>query len=144
MKSVPNFVKGAFRGALKISLEEIWRGQVAGNEETIRGWKLFLLLPRMLLCRLPRGGLIPRKRLDERLATFTAGDWVHLVETVVGICTVGSQAQFRRRRRGRNQDVENRAARALHFTQMVELSFACQALEACPVAPGDESTRAKK
>ena len=49
---------------------------------------------------------------------------------VVGICIVGCQAQFRRRWRGRNQDVENRAARALHFTQMVE--------------PGDESTRAKK
>ena len=145
MKSVPNFVKGAFRRVLKISLEEILRVQVAGNEEvTIKGWKLFFLLPRMLLCRLPRRSLIPRKRLEERLATFTAGELGQFGGDVVGIGTVGSQAQFRRRRRGRNQDVENRAARALHFTQMVELSFACQALEACPVAPGDESTRAKK
>ena len=77
MKSVPGFMKGAFQGALKISLEEIRKGQVARNAETsTRGWKLFVLLPRMLLCRPPRGGLIPRKRLEERLAAFNAGDWV--------------------------------------------------------------------
>ena len=82
MKSVPGFMKGAFRGALKISLEEIIRkGQLASNvETTTRGWKLFMLLPRMLLCRPPRGGLIPRKRLEERLAAFNDGDWVTLIE----------------------------------------------------------------
>ena len=80
MKSVPNFMKGAFRGALQISLEEVKREQVAGNEDlTTIPWKLFFLLPRMLLCRLP--GIIPQKRLEERLATFSAGDRAHLVET---------------------------------------------------------------
>ena len=71
MKSVPGFMKGAFRGALKISLEEIRKGQVARNAETTtRGWKLFMLLPRMLLCRPPRGGLIPRKRLEEKVGSI--------------------------------------------------------------------------
>ena len=36
---------------MKISLEEIKKGQLASNvETTTRGWKLFMLLPRMLLC----------------------------------------------------------------------------------------------
>ena len=44
LKSVPGFMKGASRGALKISLEEIRKGQVARNvETTTRGWKLFML-----------------------------------------------------------------------------------------------------
>ena len=56
---------------------------------------------------------------------------------------LGAQANSRKRRRGRNNDAENRAARALQLTHMGELSSARQALEASPVAPGNESTRVK-
>ena len=144
MKSVPGFMKGAFRGALKISLEEIRKGQVTRNAETTtRGWKLFMLLPRMLLCRPPRGDLIPRKRLEERLAAFNTGDWVTLVEFSLECAVQGVVAQSRKRRRGRQNEDENRAARALHLAQMGELSSARQALEASPVATGNEATRAK-
>ena len=62
MKSVPRFLAGAFRGALKAGLQEICKGRAANNvvvEE--RGWKLFLLIPRLLLWRPPRGGLVPRR-----------------------------------------------------------------------------------
>ena len=48
MKSVPFCVKGPFRNALRLALEE------AVSEEGLRkerGWKLLLLLPRMLLFR---------------------------------------------------------------------------------------------
>ena len=69
-----------------------------------------MLLPRMLLCRPPRGGLIPRKRLEERLAAFNAGDWVTLIEFSLECAMQGA----RKRRRGRQNDVENRVARALH------------------------------
>ena len=108
-------------------------------ETTTRGWKLFMLLPRMLLCRPPRGGLIPRKRLEERLAAFNAGDWVTLIEFFLECAMQGAVAQSRKRRRSRQNDVENRAARALHLAQMGELSSARQALEASPVATGDEA-----
>ena len=110
MKSVPGFMKGAFRGAMKISLEEIKKGQLASNV-----WKLFMLLPRMLLCRPPRGGLVPRKRLEERLGAFNVGDWVNLIEFSLECGMQGAVAQSRKRRRGRQNDVENRAARALHL-----------------------------
>ena len=107
-----------------------------------RGWKLFLLLPRMLLSRPPRGGLIPRQRLEERLATFNAGEWVQLLESPMEAAMLGAQANSRKRRRGRNNDAENRAATA-QLTHMGALSSARQALEASPVAPGNESTRVK-
>ena len=113
-------------------------GQLASNVEiTTRGWKLFMLLPRMLLCRPPRGGLIPRKRLEERLAAFNAGDWVTLIEFSLECAMQGAVAQSRKRRRGRQNDV---AARALHLAQMGEL-LSRQVLEAIPVATGNEATR---
>ena len=100
MKSVPGFMKGAFRGAMKISLEEIKKGQLASNvETTTRGWKLFMLLPRMLLCRPPQGGLVPRKRLEERFAAFNAGDWVNLIEFSLECGMQGAVAQSRKQRR---------------------------------------------
>ena len=41
-----------------------------------RGWKLFFLLPRMLLSRPCRGGLVPRKKLETRFQKFFVGDWL--------------------------------------------------------------------
>ena len=52
MKSTPKFVRGAYCAAMRIALQEIVEGSEAQNEERqCRGWKLFLLLPRMLLFR---------------------------------------------------------------------------------------------
>ena len=96
----------------------------------------------MLLSRPPRGGLIPRKRLEERLAAFNSGDWVPLVEMSLEQAEKGAVASARKRRRGRSNENESRAARALFLTRG-SLSSARHALEASPLAPGDESTRAK-
>ena len=40
-----------------------------------KAWKLFLLLPRLLFHRPPRGGLIPKGQLQERFTDFAAGRW---------------------------------------------------------------------
>ena len=41
MKTVPNFMKGVFRGGLKMSLEEILKGRARSDSvKEIRGWKL--------------------------------------------------------------------------------------------------------
>ena len=63
MRVVPFLMRGAFRGALRLAMNEAVlahnRNDVAREE---RAWKLFVLLPRMLLTRQPRGGKIsPRK-----------------------------------------------------------------------------------
>ena len=63
MKSVPFFLKGAFRAALICALREVLDGNNQGHElHTQRGWKMLMLLPRMLLAR-PRGGKVSKKKL---------------------------------------------------------------------------------
>ena len=50
LKTVPHFLKGPYRIAMRVALQEIGegsRGMEPVREE--RGWKLFLLLPRMML-----------------------------------------------------------------------------------------------
>ena len=53
VKNIPRFLKGPFRNALQAALEEATAPERCRQE---RGWKLFLLLPRLLLHRPPRGG----------------------------------------------------------------------------------------
>ena len=45
MKSVPKFLRGPFKDALKVALEAAIDPDVATQ---CRGWKLLLMLPRML------------------------------------------------------------------------------------------------
>ena len=64
MHTVPRFLRGPFRRASHVGLEEMSEGHRVNDESRQeRGWKLFLLLPRMLLHRPPRGGLISRAKL---------------------------------------------------------------------------------
>ena len=46
MKTVPRFLRGPFRNALRVAMGEAVRPKAVRQE---RGWKLFLLLPRLLL-----------------------------------------------------------------------------------------------
>ena len=76
MKSVPFFLKGPFRSALRIALIE-----ATADEHVLRsrGGKLFLLLPRMLFSRRPRGGSVSQEKLRKRFELFTAGQWKELI-----------------------------------------------------------------
>ena len=62
MKNIPYFLQGAFRNCLRLAMEEACQ---ADHIRCERGWKLFMLLPRMPLHRPPRGGNIPRHKLQE-------------------------------------------------------------------------------
>ena len=128
MKSVPRFLAGAFRGALKAGLQEICKGRAANNvvvEE--RGWKFLLLILQLLLWRLPRGGLVPRGRLS-------------MLERALEAAMQGKEAQCRRRRTQKDT-LERRVVRAMGLAQLCELSKARHALEGEAVAPGTEDTR---
>ena len=66
MRSVPHVLRGRFRSAFRVAFQEILAGVEANSEgRTVRGWKLLLVLPRMLLYRPPRGGTVPRRKLDQ-------------------------------------------------------------------------------
>ena len=71
-KSVPKFLHGPFRNALKFALEECFSLEVSRQE---RGWKLLTLIPRMLLHRPSGGGLIPKSKLLGWFEVFSRGEF---------------------------------------------------------------------
>ena len=77
MKSVPKFLQGLFRNALKVALKEIIEG--AGEVEQERGWKLLLMLPRMLLHRPPGGSKVSKSKLRARFESCSRGDRINLI-----------------------------------------------------------------
>ena len=80
MKSPPKFLRGAYRFAIRVALTEADQGIAAGDEVRLcRAWKLLLLLPRMLLHRPARAGLIPKEKLKERFNFFSQGRWEDLL-----------------------------------------------------------------
>ena len=139
MPSVPFVMRGAFRSALRIALQEIIDGTEAQSEvRTVRGWKLLLLLPRMLLYRGHCGGLIPRKQLETQLRQFQNGDWFTLLTDAR--CAEQSHTHSVRGRRRSQPDEVQRASHAMSLVQVGELSAARQALEGAALAPGSLAT----
>ena len=66
IKNVPSLMREVLRTAMKLSLKEISKGLALRDESTVvRGWKLFMLLPRLLLFRPPRGGVFLGTPLQE-------------------------------------------------------------------------------
>ena len=140
MRSVPHILRGGFRLALRVAVQEILAGVETNSEaRAVRGWKLLLVLPRMLLWRPPRGGTVSRKKLEARIRQFQEGDWISLLRQSTVASEQGQNRAVRQRRR--NQDEEAaRAARALSLVQMGELSAGRQALEGASLAPGNLAT----
>ena len=96
MKSVPRFLQGPYRIVMRCALEEMLAGARGHNvEREENGWRLLMLLPRMLLHRPPRGGGIPKHKLLERSDMFNRGQWEALL-AAGGVCC--TQAAVRRRR----------------------------------------------
>ena len=76
MKKVPKFLRGPFRN----ECIEVCFGAIARDEvRQSRGWKLILMLPRVLLHRPPGGGLISKTKLEARFMMFNRGIWTELI-----------------------------------------------------------------
>ena len=82
---------------------------------------------------------MPKARLQERVSMFSAGDWVTMLQTSLKASVTGTTARCRRRR-GKQDTIQARAARALGLVHMGELSNARRALEGDSLAPGTEKT----
>ena len=134
MKSVPKFLTGAFRIALRIALHEAVLGGDEGEVvRQTRGWKLLLLLPRRLLSKPPRGGLIGKEKLAEEVP--------EVLQIASGRICSGSVLRiwpvFGRRQSRRNTCSEaKRGERAFMFAQLGEFSSARQGLEGAELAAG--------
>ena len=79
MRSIPHCLKGPCGAAVRLAMREASSAHETGDVLRLtRAWKLFLLLPRMFLSRPPRGGLVPKTRLMERVSLFHNGQWCDL------------------------------------------------------------------
>ena len=107
-------------------------------DDRVRAWKLFFLLPRMLLHRAPGTTHIPAEELDRRAAQFHAGQWQALLEDAHP-----TTAHSAPRPPPRRPNTQTRADRAAALAHLGELSAAARALTAEPLAPGTPATLAQ-
>ena len=142
MRCPPKFLSGAYVSAMRVAMQEIRVGRAENNElRRIRGWKLFFMLPRMLLQKPGKGGLVPKSKLRERFAQFADGRWMDLIVSSREAAVAASNAKARRTRRCPDS-LERRAERARAMAALGELSSARLALEGEAIARGDEATLA--
>ena len=128
MKTVPKFMWGVFRGSINTSLQAILSGRERKDVKLeAKGWKLLMLIPRLLFARPPRGRLMPQGRLKERVARFSAREWVPLLEMSLE-CSMQGNVASRRRRRRATDDLQCRVGRSLGLAQMGKLSYARRSL----------------
>ena len=137
MKSVPRFLRGPFKNAVKLALEEVLASDQEVRQE--RGWKALRMLPRMLLHRPPGRGHISRNKLTSRFEAFSRGEWFNLIEASIACDERAAQSRRRGLRRS-GDNIEQRAIRAETFVQFGELSHAWQVLEGADLAPGNQTT----
>ena len=135
---MPKFLRGPFRNALKFALEEA----IAPDEvRQSRGWKFFMMLPRMLLHRPPGGGLISKSKLEAGFIMFNRGNWTELIRASAKCDDLAAVSRRRHaRRQGFDDDLKRRVARAEMLVHYGELSSSRQALEGASLAPGNQET----
>ena len=144
-QSPPSFLKGRLRQALTFALEAILQAHT--HEQTVRAWKLWMLLPRMLLHRPPGTRTLSKADWRERIAKFQQDEWTLLLRQG-GVHTgtdplrpqdpqnpevVGAETPHQ-------PTLEQRTRRARQLTHQGELSAARQALTTGPLAPHTQAT----
>ena len=80
LKSCPRFLRGRLRECFSFALRERQRGKIVGDEQAeLRGWKLFAVIPIMLLHKTQGIGSVGRDELAQRVEDFTRGRWIQLI-----------------------------------------------------------------
>ena len=81
LRSCPRFLRGRFRECFSLGLRERFRAKQEGDVTAeIRGWKLFLLVPMMILHKTSGTSTIGRNELAARVDAFARGRWRELLE----------------------------------------------------------------
>ena len=105
-----------------------------------RGWKLFVLLPRLLLFRHARGGNLGKEKFAKRYDMFVDGEWAELFRCSRKCAEDMASLNRRRQRRVHADPLVKRVEKATMLVQVGELSSARQALEGAELAPGSNAT----
>ena len=130
-QSPPPFLRGRIRQALATALDAINAAET--EQQTVRAWKLWLLLPRMLLHRQPGARTLPKPEWYARIQAFQSGQWLVLLQRAQA--TAASPANP-----PQEPQPDHQARRACQLIHQGELSAARQALTATALAQGNENT----
>ena len=134
MQGCPHHVRGRFRQATRCALEARHNAIRAQDRiSEIRAWKLFCLLPFVLLHRPIGGSRVSREDLLERFDKFAQGKWCDLFEDAMKNDR-GCKAKTN------TLSLAARARAACQKVQLGEVSRARQCLVGASVAPGTNDT----
>lgn len=130
-QAIPRCARAGILAAFLSPLRVLARPRTTALQQE-RAWKLFLLVPRMLLRRAPSSGAAGRAEYQRRLTAFHAGDWPTLLAEARG-------TQSAPRRPGSLPEATMHA-RACAQVRRGELSRARQTLTSAALAPGNAAT----
>ena len=102
----------------------------------VRAWKLFALLSRMLLHRLPRGGEAGNRELRKRIRLFDEGAWDVLLEAARRRASNARRPAFA----DPQQELDQILLKASKLIEQGELSHAARLLSSNGIAPGNLET----
>ena len=82
LKSCPHYLRGRVRESFNFALRERFKARLEGNVEAeTRAWKLFGLIPIMLLHKPYGTGSVGRSELGHRVDDFARGLWTDLIQS---------------------------------------------------------------
>ena len=132
LQQVPKAFRGKFRAALCTTLERVLEAEREGAKHKERAWKLWCLLPRMLLRTVQGSSSEGRKQLQERFALFWQGKWVQLARAEATVSA------------GTAEDtLERRLKTACSKVRLGEASRGAQTLTSGKLPPGNRATLAE-
>ena len=138
LKSVPKCIKGHFLRILTQSMAAVVSSHEAherghdSNVAQVRAWKLFLLIPRLILHSTKHGGEAGERELNRRIAKFDAGEWDSLL-VLMRLSVLPHP--------GRRQQTEQQRIDMAHtLIHQGELSHAARKLVSAEIAPGNQRT----
>ena len=138
LQACPIFLRGQWRSSLQWILRRRAECAQSGDQlGELRSWKLFLLLPLMLLRRTENRGNAGRRELEERFLQFQRGSWQELLSPIEKVSKVPRASP------PEHDSVSARANAAQTAVSLGEVSRARQRLVGASLAPCDENTREK-
>ena len=134
LESCPHFLRGRLGEAFQVALRERFRAKLMGDEDgQVRGWKLFALVPMMLLHRPFGTGSVGGCELVHRADWFAAGRWAELIREA-------TQRQAVHTPRCERSEEQHRGKAAQERVQRGQVSRARHELTGAKLAPKDEAT----
>ena len=137
LKTCPRFLRGRLLHCFGVALRERHRAKLAGDRVAeVRAWKLFGMVPIMLLRRTKHSGTVGRDEFAQRVEDFNSGRWTDFLPEV----------QQSDQRSGNTECVDDqvrRGAAAMRRVQRGQVSRARHELTGTPFAPKTLETLAE-